>query len=84
MESKRDVVEVAKLRLNLSVPRRSEIEIIDVSYYLHFCRYTSKGASVYAILTARPPKSVVQLLIPKTSTATKVKALRWCLCCFYR
>jgi len=38
-------------------------------------RYTSKGATVYAIMTAKPPKLTLQLLGPKTSAATKVKGL---------
>lgn len=36
-------------------------------------RYTSKGTAVYAFITAKPSKPVVELLEPKTSTATKVK-----------
>lgn len=36
-------------------------------------RYTSKGKTVYAIMTAKPPKPTVKLLAPKTSTATNVK-----------
>ncbi|KAE8282188.1 Tissue alpha-L-fucosidase [Larimichthys crocea] len=37
--------------------------------------YTSKGANVYAIITAKPPKPTVQLLVPKTSATTKVTLL---------
>lgn len=37
--------------------------------------YTSKGATVYAILTAKPPKPILQLLVPKSSAATKVTLL---------
>uniref|UniRef100_A0A672FF84 Alpha-L-fucosidase n=1 Tax=Salarias fasciatus TaxID=181472 RepID=A0A672FF84_SALFA len=37
--------------------------------------YTSKGSSVYATLTANPPKPSLQLLEPKTSASTKVTLL---------
>uniref|UniRef100_A0A674M976 Alpha-L-fucosidase n=1 Tax=Takifugu rubripes TaxID=31033 RepID=A0A674M976_TAKRU len=37
--------------------------------------YTSKGKSVYAFITAKPSKPLVELLEPKTSTATKVTIL---------
>ncbi|XP_044192196.1 tissue alpha-L-fucosidase-like [Thunnus albacares] len=37
--------------------------------------YTSKGNSVYAIVTTKPPKSTLQLLEPKTSSITKVTLL---------
>ncbi|XP_037120698.1 tissue alpha-L-fucosidase-like [Syngnathus acus] len=37
--------------------------------------YTSKGDSIYAILTRKPPKPTVQLLEPKTSANTKVTLL---------
>lgn len=59
-----------------------QIELNSWKYRLHFSRYTSKGATVYAIMTTKPPKPTVQLLGPKTSAATKVKRLR--PCCFYR
>lgn len=38
-------------------------------------RYTSKGTTVYAIVTTKPPKPTVQLLAPKTSADTKVTLL---------
>uniref|UniRef100_A0A3P9LJT1 Alpha-L-fucosidase n=1 Tax=Oryzias latipes TaxID=8090 RepID=A0A3P9LJT1_ORYLA len=34
--------------------------------------YTSKGSSVYAIVTAAPPTTTLNLLTPKTSAATEV------------
>ncbi|XP_071355416.1 tissue alpha-L-fucosidase-like [Trachinotus anak] len=37
--------------------------------------YTSKGTSVYAIVTTKPSTSTLQLLEPKTSAATKVTLL---------
>lgn len=40
--------------------------------FLCFCRYTSKGSSVYAIVTAAPPTTTLNLLTPKTSAATEV------------
>lgn len=64
--------------LNLTVAGILKIEIIDASYHLDFSRYTSKGANVYAIITAKPPKPTVQLLVPKTSATTKVNG-QYCL-----
>ncbi|XP_027891539.1 tissue alpha-L-fucosidase [Xiphophorus couchianus] len=37
--------------------------------------YTSKGATVYAIITAKPPTTTLKLLIPQTSATTKVTLL---------
>lgn len=41
--------------------------------------YTSKGSSVYAILTTDPPKPSLELLEPKTSGGTKVTLLGFSL-----
>lgn len=43
---------------------------------LHIFRYTSKGSSVYAILTARPSIPVLELLQPITAPSTQVKHLK--------
>lgn len=48
---------------------------------LHCSRYTSKGLTVYAILTAKPPMSTVKLLAPKASAITQVK--KQCCPCLY-
>ncbi|XP_029700716.1 tissue alpha-L-fucosidase-like isoform X1 [Takifugu rubripes] len=37
--------------------------------------YTSKGSTVYAFLTAKPSKSIVELLQPKCDSSTKVTLL---------
>uniref|UniRef100_A0A1A7X714 Alpha-L-fucosidase n=3 Tax=Iconisemion striatum TaxID=60296 RepID=A0A1A7X714_9TELE len=37
--------------------------------------FTSKGSSVYAIMTAKPAETILQLLIPKTSASSKVTLL---------
>lgn len=68
---------VPSLALNRTLrDDQSILNWTDVSSRLHVSRYTSKGATVYAIVTAKPPKPTVQLLGPKTSAATKVKGLR--------
>lgn len=47
------------------------IKVIDYCHLHFFLRYTSKGTSVYAIMTAKA--AVVKLMAPKASTATKVE-----------
>lgn len=39
---------------------------------IFFSRYTSKGTTVYAIMTAKPPMPAVELQGPKASLTTKV------------
>lgn len=53
-----------------SKPWRVQTENTTVSVW-----YTSKGSSVYAILTTKPTTATVQLLKPITSAATKVTLL---------
>lgn len=44
---------------------------------LHIFRYTSKGSTVYAILTARPSMPVLELLQPITASSTQVRHLKY-------
>lgn len=53
-----------------SKPWRIQIENATVPIW-----YTSKGSSVYAIMTTKPPKPTVQLLQPRTSPTTTVTLL---------
>lgn len=49
--------------------------LVSAPHHLHLFRYTSKGSTVYAFLTAKPSKSIVELLHPKCDSSTSVKPL---------
>lgn len=54
---------------------------LDGCYFSRSFRYTSKGATVYAIITAKPPTTTLKLLIPQTSATTKVNGIIKITCC---
>ncbi|XP_041665280.1 tissue alpha-L-fucosidase-like [Cheilinus undulatus] len=65
----------AWLRINgeaiyASKPWRIQVENTTVPFW-----YTSKGSTVYAIMTTKPPKPTVQLLEPRTTPTTTVTLL---------
>lgn len=50
------------------------LSLIRMCFYIF--RYTSKGSTVYAIVTAKPSTTVLELSLPITTSSTQVKHLK--------